>query len=154
VEESGDVTTSSTSGAGHPENSKIATKIDINATEEGANSSLIGTKGNIVNSKYVSKTQVLEITRNKAWHYYITIWHCRNGELHGHIFEESRQKALEMKRQKAQAIYTGTEGTVTEAEARLLHRDNVVNILNWTKAHLNAYLATAEVILEQNVDPG
>jgi hypothetical protein len=27
-------------------------------------------------------------------------------------------------------------------------------ILNWTKSHLNAYLATAEVILEWNVDPG
>jgi hypothetical protein len=27
-------------------------------------------------------------------------------------------------------------------------------ILTWTKAHLDAYLATAEVILEQNVDPG
>jgi len=26
--------------------------------------------------------------------------------------------------------------------------------LNWTKSHLDAYLATAEVILEQNVDPG
>jgi hypothetical protein len=33
--------------------------------------------------------------------------------------------------------------------ARLLEE-----ILNWTKAHLDVYLATAEVILEQNVDPG
>jgi len=66
AEESGDVTTSSTSGAGHPENGKIATEIEINATEEGANSSLIGAKVNIVDSNYVSTTQVLEITRNKA----------------------------------------------------------------------------------------
>jgi hypothetical protein len=27
-------------------------------------------------------------------------------------------------------------------------------MLTWTKSHLDAYLATAEVILEQNVDPG
>ena len=27
-------------------------------------------------------------------------------------------------------------------------------ILTWTKAHLDAFLATAKVILEQNVDPG
>jgi len=33
----------------------------------------------------------------QTWHYYITIWHCRNGELHGHNFEESRQKAITMK---------------------------------------------------------
>jgi len=59
-----------------------------------------------------------------------------------------------MKQQEAQAIYTGTEGNMTEAEACLLHRDNVVNIFNWTKAHLDAYLVTAEVILEQNVNPG
>jgi len=39
-------------------------------------------------------------------------------------------------------------------EACLLHHDPVGNILNWTKAHLDAYLATAEVILEQNIDPG
>jgi len=89
-----------------------------------------------------------------TWHYYIMIWHCRNGELHGHNFEESRQKALNMKRQEVQALYTSTEGNVTEAEASLLHRDRVENILNWTKAHLDAYLPTAEVILEQNVDPG
>jgi len=25
----------------------------------------------------------------QMWHYYITIWHCRNGELHGHNFEDS-----------------------------------------------------------------
>jgi len=30
----------------------------------------------------------------------------------------------------------------------------VEEILKWTKTHLDAYLATAEVILEQNVDPG
>jgi len=90
----------------------------------------------------------------QTWHYYITIWNCRNGELHGHNFEESRQKALGMKRQVAQALYTSSEGNVTETEARLLHRDTVENILNWTKAHLDAYLAMAEVILEQNIDPG
>jgi len=88
------------------------------------------------------------------WHYYITIWHCRNGELYGHNFEESQQKALDMKRHEVQLLYSSSAGNVTAAEARLLHRDTVENILNWTKAHLDAYLATAEVILEQNVNPG
>jgi len=52
-----------------------------------------------------------------TWHCYITIWHCRNGELHGHNFEESCQKALEMKWQEAQELYSSTEGNVTNAEA-------------------------------------
>jgi hypothetical protein len=40
------------------------------------------------------------------------------------------------------------------AERAILHAKPLEEILKWTKAHLNAYLATAEVILEQNVDPG
>jgi len=96
----------------------------------------------------------MQKTIEQTWHYYIMIWHCRNGELHGHNSEESRQKALDMKRHEAQLLYSSSEGTVTEAEARLLHRDMVVNILNWMKAHFDAYLAMTEVILEQDVDPG
>jgi hypothetical protein len=36
----------------------------------------------------------------------------------------------------------------------MLHGRPLEQILNWTKSHLDAYLATAEVILEQNIDPG
>jgi hypothetical protein len=42
----------------------------------------------------------------------------------------------------------------TGAERAILHARLLEEILNWTKVHLDAYLATAEVILEQNVDPG
>jgi len=37
-------------------------------------------------------------------------------------------------------MYTSTEGHVTDKEACLLHHDPVESILNWTKAHLDAYL--------------
>jgi hypothetical protein len=43
---------------------------------------------------------------------------------------------------------------VNEAESAILHARPLEQILTWTKAHLDAYLATAEVILEQNIDPG
>jgi hypothetical protein len=43
---------------------------------------------------------------------------------------------------------------VNDAESRLLHGQLLEQILTWTKSHLDAYLATAEVILEQNIDPG
>jgi len=41
-----------------------------------------------------------------------------------------------------------------DEEACLLHCNPVGNILNWTKAHLDVHLVTAEVILEQDIDPG
>ena len=43
---------------------------------------------------------------------------------------------------------------IEDHHAQMLHRLPVEEILNWTKTHLDAYLATAIVILEQNVDPG
>jgi hypothetical protein len=43
---------------------------------------------------------------------------------------------------------------VAAAESRLLHGRPLEQILTWMKSHLDAYLAMAEVILEQNVDPG
>jgi hypothetical protein len=39
-------------------------------------------------------------------------------------------------------------------EQAMLNARPLEENLNWTKAYLDAYLATAEVILEQNVDPG
>jgi hypothetical protein len=46
------------------------------------------------------------------------------------------------------------QNIVNNAESAVLHARPLEQILTWTKAHLDAYLATAEVILEQNIDPG
>jgi hypothetical protein len=43
---------------------------------------------------------------------------------------------------------------VNNAESAILHVRPLEQILTWTKAHLDEYLATAEVILEQNINPG
>jgi hypothetical protein len=51
-------------------------------------------------------------------------------------------------------MYEGLKHYVNEAESAILHARPLEQILTWTKAHLDAYLATAEVILEQNIDPG
>jgi hypothetical protein len=88
------------------------------------------------------------------WHMYIEIWYCCNGQVHGKDFKEVRQRALEMHWTTAQDVYQQMHGNVSQNKARLLHSRPVEEILNWMKAHLDAYLATAEVILEQNVDPG
>ena len=43
---------------------------------------------------------------------------------------------------------------VNDAESAMLHSRPLEQILRWTKSHLDAYLVTVEVILEQNIDPG
>jgi hypothetical protein len=35
-----------------------------------------------------------------------------------------------------------------------LHHARIEEILNWTKEHLDAYLATADVIIDQRDEPG
>ena len=55
---------------------------------------------------------------------------------------------------QAMEIYHQMIGTVNPMENIILHWHSMNNILNWTKQHLDAYLATAEVICEWNVEPG
>jgi hypothetical protein len=84
------------------------------------------------------------------------LWLCRNGEKHGKNYQEARTIALQATREEAQRIYRMTQDSaaLTDSESNILHSTPVENILTWTRRHLDAYLATAEVILEQNVDPG
>jgi hypothetical protein len=41
-----------------------------------------------------------------------------------------------------------------QSDSHIIHRHNINTILNWMKQHLDAYLATAEVICEWNIEPG
>jgi len=95
-------------------------------------------------------------TIDQLWKFFRSIWNCRNGELHGKDYEEVQAKkiALLTTRTEAQRVYKESKNQVTDCEARVLHPLPIEEILRWTKAHLDAYLVTTEVILEQNVDPG
>jgi hypothetical protein len=84
-------------------------------------------------------------TIDAIWDYFLTIWTKRNGELYSKDYDEQRVIALET---------TPSKHYVNNAESAILHVRPLEQILTWTKAHLDAYLATAEVILQQNVDPG
>ncbi len=55
---------------------------------------------------------------------------------------------------KVSRIYEEEKQYVNDAESKLLHGQPLEQILSWTKSHLDAYLATAEVIFEHNIDPG
>jgi hypothetical protein len=50
---------------------------------------------------------------------------------------------------RATAVY---HDTIDEDESCVLHRTPVANMINWTKQHLYAYLAMAEMACEWNVE--
>jgi hypothetical protein len=93
-------------------------------------------------------------TIDQMWKVFLTIWHCRNGELYGKDYDEQREIALRTTREEAQRVYAETKDRVSDRESQFLHRHPAEAFLNWTKAHLDTYLATAQVILEQNIEPG
>jgi hypothetical protein len=96
----------------------------------------------------------MQKTIDAIWQIFLTIWYTQNGELHGKDYEEKRAIALETSRNEVSRIYEEAKLYINDAKSRLLHGRPLEQILTWTKSHLDAYLATAEVILEQNVDPG
>jgi hypothetical protein len=93
-------------------------------------------------------------TIDQLWTFYLTLWHCCNGELHGKDSNEARQIALQATQESAHQIYQESLNNISDNDAQILHHCPIDEILNWTKSHLDAYLATAKVILEQNTDPG
>ena len=89
------------------------------------------------------------------WQIFLKIWITQNGELYGKNYEEQHAIALERMQDKVSRIYEDAKHfDINDAESRMLHGRPLEQILNWTKSHLDAYLATAEVILEQNINPG
>ena len=93
-------------------------------------------------------------TVDKIWQIFLMIWTCRNGKKYGKDCEEQCKIALATSQDKVREIYKQMRNLVNDEESALLHTRPLEEILNWTKAHLDAYLATAKVILEQDVDPG
>jgi hypothetical protein len=78
----------------------------------------------------------------------------QNGKLYGKDYNNQRAIALETTWAEVEQIYDRSKHYVNDAESAILHARPLKQILTWTKAHLNVYLATAEVLLEQKVDPG
>jgi hypothetical protein len=54
---------------------------------------------------------------------------------------------------RVRAIYEAAKDPDTPKLTTTLNLQPITEVLKWTKCHLDAYLATAEVYLEQNVDP-
>jgi hypothetical protein len=46
-------------------------------------------------------------------------------------------------------VYQSTIGKVSPTDGVVLHHARIEEILKWTKEHLDAYLASADVIIDQ-----
>ena len=98
--------------------------------------------------------QWMRTTIAAIWKFSMTIWRQRNAALHGTDSAITLEKRRKEAATKATTVYQDTIGNVLPSDSLILHRARINEILNWTKQHLDAYLATAEVICEQNVEPG
>jgi hypothetical protein len=98
--------------------------------------------------------QWMRTTIKAIWDFSMTLWRQRNAALHGENGTLSKEKTRRETAARAAAVYQETLGTLSPSDSHILHRTQIATILNWTKQHLDAYLATAEVICEWNVEPG
>jgi hypothetical protein len=91
----------------------------------------------------------------ELWAFSIAIWKQWNTELHaiddGAISMEQRRKETAT---EAVSVYQATIGKVSPLDSVVLDHARIDEILRWTKEHLDAYLASADVIIDQRDEPG
>ena len=96
----------------------------------------------------------MRTTINAIWDFSLTLWHQQCETYHG----TQGMNTLECKHKEtaiqAQEVYNETIGSNHPMTNLILHRQSLQMMLNWTKQHLDAYLATAEVLCEWNMEPG
>jgi hypothetical protein len=104
--------------------------------------------------KMFSPEQWLRTTVDALWHFSLTLWRQRCHELHGHNSVLSKEAKRQESLARATAIYHETYDHNNTPAHQLLHRTPVAHMITWTRQHLDAYLATAEMACEWNVEPG
>ena len=83
----------------------------------------------------------------------MVVWNQRNTELHGLNGFISSEKLRKETANEAIHKYQTTIGNISPMDSVVLHQAHIAEILNWMKEHLDAYLASAEVILDQHEAP-
>jgi hypothetical protein len=104
--------------------------------------------------EYFTADQWLRTTIDAIWKLSMTLWRQRCATYHGENGTLTKEQRRKQTAHEATEVYQATIGNVLPSDSLVLHRAKVAEILNWTKQHLDAYLAMAEVICEQNVEPG
>jgi hypothetical protein len=90
----------------------------------------------------------------ELWVFSIAIWKgTRNCMVlpDGAISMEQRRKETAT---EVVAVYQSTIGKVSQTDRVVLHHAQIEEILKWTKEHLDAYLASADVVIDQRDEPG
>ena len=64
------------------------------------------------------------------------------------------QRRKETATEAVAGVYQATIGNVSQTDSVVLHHARIDEILKWTKEHLDAYLASADVIVDQRDEPG
>jgi hypothetical protein len=82
------------------------------------------------------------------------MWKQRNTELHGTDGAISREQWRKETANEAVAVYQATIGNVSQTDSVVLHHARINEILKWTKEHLDAYLTSADVIIDQRDELG
>jgi hypothetical protein len=90
----------------------------------------------------------------ELWVFSIAIWKQRNTELHGIDGAISMEQQRKETVTEAVAVYQSTIGKVSQMDSVVLHHARIKEILKWMKEHLDAYLASADVIIDQRDEPG
>jgi hypothetical protein len=87
----------------------------------------------------------------ELWVFSITIvWKQRNSELHGTDGAISMEQRRKENATEAVAVYQSTIGKVSQTDSVVLvHHARIEEILKWTKEQLDAYLASADAIIDQ-----
>jgi hypothetical protein len=89
----------------------------------------------------------------ELWILSITIWKQRNTELHG----TDSALSLERKRKEAATaaanVYHHTIGKISPTDSIVLHHTKIEEIIKWNQEHLDAYLQSADIIIEQRDEP-
>jgi hypothetical protein len=90
----------------------------------------------------------------ETWKLSITIWKQRNSELHGTDSIISSETCRKDTANEAMAVYQETIGQVTPMDSLVMHHSMIEEIIKWTQEHLDAYLQTADIIVEQRDEAG
>jgi hypothetical protein len=93
-------------------------------------------------------------TIKAIWTLALTLWRHCNAEYHGKNGTLSHERQSMTSALHATKGYHNMLGNVSPSNSLILHHPQIAEIMNWTKQHLDAYLATAEVICKWNIEPG
>jgi hypothetical protein len=96
----------------------------------------------------------MRTTIDAIWKFAMTLWRHRCTTYHGENGALTKEQHRKDTTTTAKTIYNDTIGNIRPSDGLILHKAKISEILTWTKQHLDAYLATAEVICEWNIEPG